>query len=91
MKQQELTAAIARIKELETEQERIADELENLKDSVKAEMVKQGVEKMLIESYKVSYTKYTTHRFDTKAFKTDHEDMYTQYTKATEARRFTIS
>ena len=87
----ELTATIERIRELEAQQAEMAAELEGLKDNVKAYMVKQGTEKMLIGGYKVNYTKYITHRFDSKTFKADHEDLYAQYAKATEARRFSIS
>lgn len=91
MGQQELTATIERIKELEFEQEAISAEMEMLKDRLKAVLVKHGVDKMLVGSYKVSNMKYTTYRFDSKAFKADHEDMYKEYTKAIEAHRFTIS
>ncbi len=91
MRQQELTATLARIKELEAEQFAITDELEALKDTVKAYMVSQGTEKMLIGQYKVSYKKYTTSRFDSKTFKAEHEALYNQYVKATESRRFAIS
>lgn len=91
MGQNELTATIERIKELEAEQEAISAEMETLKDRLKAELVKQGVDKMMVGGYKVSNTKYTTHRFDSKAFKADHAEMYAEYTKAVEAHRFTIA
>ena len=48
MGQQELTATIERIKELEAEQEAISAEMETLKDRLKAVLVKQGVDKMLV-------------------------------------------
>ena len=47
MKEQELTATIERIKELEAQQEEINAELESLKDTMKAYMVSQNAEKML--------------------------------------------
>ncbi len=90
MGQKELTATIERIRELEAQQDAINAELEGLKDTVKAYMVSQGTERVLIGGYKVNYTKYTTSRFDSKEFKVDHKDLYEQYTKKTEARRFTI-
>lgn len=90
MGQKELTATIERIRELEATQEELAAELEGLKDTVKAYMVSQGTDKMLVGAYKVSYTKYTTHRFDSMKFKADHSELYAEYTKASEARRFSI-
>ena len=91
MGQNELLAKLNEIKELQVMQEELEAQLDALKDEVKAEMVKQGVEKLLIGSYKVAYTKYASHRFDSTAFKTDHKARYEQYTKTIEARRFTIS
>ena len=91
MKQAELTATIERLQELQAQADEINAEIETLKDVLKAEMVKQGTERMLVEGYKVNYTKYTSHRFDTTAFKKDHAELYGQYTKETEARRFSIS
>ncbi|MBQ3347104.1 MAG: hypothetical protein IJG39_08430 [Synergistaceae bacterium] len=91
MGQNELTATIERIRELEAEQEAISAEMETLKDRLKCELVKHGVDKMMVGGYKVSNTRYTTHRFDSKAFKADHAEMYAEYTKAVEAHRFTIA
>ena len=91
MGQNELTAIIERIKELEVEQDAINAEMDSLKDRLKAVMVKEGVDKLIVGEHKVSNTKYTAHRFDSKAFKIDHEEMYKEYTVAIEARRFTIS
>ena len=65
--------------------------METLKDRLKAELVKQGVSKMLVSGYKVSNIKYVTHRFDSKAFKADHAEMYEEYMEAFEAHRFTIA
>ncbi len=90
MGQRELTATIERICELESEQAAINAELEGLKDTVKAYMVSEGTERVIIGGYKVNYTKYTTSRFDSKEFKAVHKDLYEQYTKKSEVRRFTI-
>ena len=91
MGQQELTATIRRIKELEAEQDELTAEIEGLKDTVKAYMVSQKTERMLIGDYKVSYTKYVTSRFDSKKLKAENEVLYNKYLKSTEAHRFTIS
>ena len=91
MGQQELTATIERIKELEAQQDELVAELEGLKDTVKAYMVSERTERLLVGGYKVNYTTYTTSRFDSKKFKADNESLYNQYVKTTEARRFTIS
>lgn len=91
MTQNELVGTIERVITLEAQQKTLNAEIERLKDTLKAELAAQGVDKMKIGGYKVSNTVYTQRRFDSKAFKADHEDMYEEYTKAVEAHRFTIS
>lgn len=91
MAQNDLTATIERVKELEAEQDAINAEMEVLKDRLKAELVKRGNSKMMVSDYKVSLIKYVTHRFDSKAFKADHAEMYEEYMEAFEAYRFTIA
>lgn len=91
MGNKELLAKLNEIKELKVMKEELENQLSALEDEVKAEMVKQNVEKMLVGAYKVSYTKYTSNRFDSTAFKADHQALYNQYVKAIQARRFTIS
>ena len=91
MGHKEFEATIAEIKELEAQQAEIADRIEALKDTVKAEMVKLGVDRMLVGTFKVNYTKYSTSRFDAKQFRADDELTYNKYVKTSEARRFSIS
>lgn len=91
MEQHEVIATIKRVIELEAQQKILNAEIESLKDALKAELARQGVDKVTIGGYKVSNTQYTTHRFDSKAFKADHAEMYEEYTKAIQATRFTIS
>lgn len=48
-------------------------------------------EEMSVEGFKVRWTRYQSTRFDSKTFKAEHAAMYEQYTKTTEARRFTVA
>ena len=78
------------IRRLEAEIEERQAQVEALKDGLKEAMKAQGVSKLSVGTYSVSYTEYTTHRFDSKAFKEEHGDMYEAYLKAQTARRFII-
>lgn len=91
MEKNEIISTIERVIRLEAEQKILAAEIERMKDDLKATMSELGVSKMEIGGHKVSNTTYTQRRFDSKAFKTDHEDMYNEYVKEVEAHRFTIS
>ena len=90
MTQSNMLLSVELIKRLEAEIEERQMQVEALKDGLKDAMKAQGVSRLNIGTYKVSYTEYTTRRFDSKAFKDEHADLYDSYTVATTARRFTI-
>jgi predicted phage-related endonuclease len=61
------------------------------KNIIKAEMTAREVDEMIVDVFKVRWTKVTSNRFDTTAFKAAHKDIYDMFTKQTEARRFSIA
>ena len=79
------------IRELEAKKARLQDWIDGLKDSLKEYLTEQGETTMMLGNYKVSYTEFTTHRFDSKAFKEEHADVYKQYEVASTVKRFTIN
>ncbi len=90
MGSQELKLKLELIRKLEAEQAELSAQIEALKDSVKAEMVEQGLSSMTLGTYRVSWTKYVSRRFDVSEFRKAHEDMYAEYVKPVEASRFTV-
>lgn len=87
----ELTLTIIRIREIEEEQAALATELSGLKELVKGYMKEQGIRKLRVDKYNVSYAEYSTHRFDSIRFKAEHPEQYSQYLKASMTERLTIS
>lgn len=87
----ELTSTIARIRELEEEQAAIAAEIDALKGEVKDFMKANSMKSVDAGMYKVTYSEYTSKRFDSTTFKAEHPDTYAEYIKATPATRLTIS
>ena len=66
-------------------------EAEALTDKLKAAMVERGTETLQGDGWKASWKNVTSSRFDSKAFKADHGDLYGQYSKATTTSRFVLS
>ena len=66
----------------------VQDTLSALEDEIKAIMGDR--EEMSAEGIKVKWTRYTTSRFDSKTFKTEHAAMYEQYVKTVLAQRFQV-
>jgi len=91
MSQNDLLAKVTELKELKVLAEEIADQIAALEEAVKAEMTAQETDKLLIGTFKVTWTKYTSNRFDSKTFKVDHADLYQQYLKEVPAQRFAVA
>lgn len=83
----------AKIEELRELEELIAEakaEAEALKDEIKAEMLKQNTEEMIVGAYIVRWTTVLSNKFDSTAFKKVMPDVYKAYTKQSVSRRFSI-
>jgi len=80
----DLMSVRAMIAELEAEAEALTDKL-------KAAMVECGEEVLQGDGWKASWKNVSSHRFDSKAFKADHADLYSQYSKPTVTTRFVLS
>ena len=91
MSANELTSKVRELKELIAFAEQIADEITAIEDLIKAEMTERNTEEMTVDVFKIRWTRMTSSRFDTTAFKKTHADLYDQYTKQTENRRFSIA
>lgn len=91
MSTQELAKKIHQIKELQRLSEELTAELEALKDEVKQAMTEQNTDTLLIDCFKVTWKAVTSTRFDSTAFKQAMPELYQQYSKPTESRRFLIT
>ena len=91
MGHQELLKTITELKELKVMADELADQITALEDTIKAEMAARDVDKLTIGAFKITWTRYTSSRFDSKAFKATHAELYDQYCKPVEARRFAVA
>ena len=64
---------------------------EELRDSIKNEMLERETEEMIVGAYIVRWTSVLSNRFDSTAFKKLHGDLYKTFTKQIASRRFTIT
>lgn len=91
MTTERLTGTIELIRELEEEIAEREAELAALKAQVRDFMKDNGLKSTEIGKYRVSYSEYTSNRFDSTKFKAEHPETYAEYLKATPATRLTIS
>ena len=71
--------------------EELQAEAEALTDKLKGAMVDQGTEVLQGDGWKASWKNVNSSRFDSKRFKADHADLYSQYSKATTSTRFVLN
>ena len=91
MSQTEIIKKAEYLQELEGFMEEIRVEAETIRDSIKAEMMEQGVEELEAGKYIIRWTSVLSNRFDTTAFKKIYGDLYKAFTKQVSSRRFSIS
>lgn len=91
MSTNELTSKVKELKELKMLAEELAAEITAIEDSIKAEMTARETEELITGEYKIRWKKVVSNRFDVTTFKKSHADLYEQYTKTTETRRFTVA
>ena len=91
MSMNELNAAALDLLAVRAMIEELQAEAEALTDKIKGAMVDQGTEVLEGEGWKASWKNVNSSRFDSKAFKADHADLYSAYSKQTTTCRFLIS
>ena len=91
MSTKDLTEKVRSLKELEALIAEAQAEAESIKDELKAEMINRNTEEMMVDVFKIRYKTVKSNRFDTIAVKSTHKELYSQYIKQTESRRFTVA
>ena len=91
MSAKELTSKVRELKELKAFAEQIADEIAAIEDLIKAEMTERNTEEMTVDVFKIRWTRMTSSRFDTTAFKKAMPELAAQFMRETESRRFTVA
>ena len=88
MSDHNLESKVKELLELKRMKEELENEITALEDEIKNRMGDE--ETLLAGAFKVTWTPYTTSRFDSARFKKDHAELAAAYTKTTTTRRFTV-
>lgn len=90
-KERELAAKIAEYKELKALAKEAEDAMKKIEDALKKEMDRKKVDEMEIGDFKVRWTPFVTKKFDSKGFKAAEPEMYAEWSKEVESRRFSVA
>ena len=87
----ELNGKVKELRELRRMADELAAEIEALQDAIKAEMTAQDTDEISGNDWRITWKPVTSARFDSKAFKDTHSELYQQYTRETTSRRFVVA
>ena len=91
MGERALQNRIMKLKALEAQRDQIEREAEKIRQEIKADMEEKQVEELAAGAYIVRWKTVLSNRLDSKALKAALPEIYTQYSKTSESRRFTVS
>ena len=91
MSRNEMITKIEALQEWEAIMEEAKAEAEALRDSIKEQMLEEGTEELEVGTYIIRWTSVLTNRFDTTAFKKEHNELYKEFTKQIASKRFSIA
>jgi len=83
-----MESQIKELLELKRMREELDAEITAAEDAIKSIMGDEEI--LLAGAFKVTWTPYTTSRFDSTRFKKEHADLAAAYTKTTTIRRFSV-
>ncbi len=82
---------IRRLQEIEAQQKDLEAQAESIRTEIKADMESKGVDELKIKDFIVRWKEIVSSRLDGRKLKAALPDVYSQYVKQTETRRFTIT
>ena len=91
MRERALENRIRKLKDLEAQQKALEEQMEKIKEEIKADMRSKGESEIHTASFVVRFKEVITNRFDSKSFAKDHKSLYEAYTKSQITMRFTIA
>ena len=91
MGERALQNRIMKLREIETKQKALEEQAEKIRQEIKADMEAKQVEEMTAGSFVIRWKTILSSRLDGKALKAALPEIYSQYCKSSESRRFTIA
>ena len=91
MTKKELEKKVAEYKEFKAMLREAQAEVDRLEEELKKELAKKKVDELAVGDSVVRYTPFVQKRFDSKGFKVANPDVYEQFVREVEGRRFSVA
>ena len=91
MTQMDIEKKVAELKEYKRLAENLDTQITALENEIKAEMEAQNTDTLITRLFKVTWKTIVSRRFDTTAFKATHTELYEQFVRPQETKRFVVA
>ena len=91
MTQMEVEKKVAELKEYKRLADDLSTQITALENEIKAEMEAQNTDTLITALFKITWKVITSRRFDSNAFRATHAELYEQYLRPQETRRFVVA
>ena len=91
MSMNEIEAKCRELRQLQNLVAEAEQEMEAIKDAIKAQLTAQGLDELYAGEYMVTWRPVKSSRLDTAALRKALPDLAAQYTKTTTTRRFCVA
>lgn len=91
MTRMEMENKVMELKDWEALMEEAKEQIEAIKDELKAEMIERETEEIITDKFVIRWQQIISNRFDSTNFKKQFGELYKSFTKQTTSRRFTVS
>ena len=82
---------VKELKALRAERDQLDEKINAIENAIKDEMTTQNKYEFSGDDWKVTWNMVTSNRFDQSGFKAVHPDLFEQFKKVSESRRFNLS
>lgn len=90
MSEQNLQKKVQEMRELQRMAEEISEEIENIRDEIKAEMLKRNTDEVITGEYKITWKTVISNRLDTTALKKALPDVFNSFTNKRNQKDFVL-
>ena len=91
MSKNEMLTKIEMLNHYEAMAAEFKKQADTIRDEIKAEMLSQNTETLIVDRYIIRWTDVLSQRFDSTSFKRVCPELYQVYVKQVASRRFSIS
>lgn len=91
MTERQIENRIKKLQAIEAQQKELEAQAEALKAEIKADLEEKGINELQTKNFIIRWKSVISNRLDSKALKAAFPDIYNQFTRQSESRRFTVA